>query len=382
MTSRTAKFRKRLKHPPLHGVQGGLPLTVLRRKPSRLRYGLAVLAVLALVFGWSEWGEHGLFALHLGSIQTWQAKFSRYRVMITPPDYTGFSPVILTAASRAFSGNDPVRVPEGSGFDVHVSDNGTAPSLEIDGRTLDLVAEGKGDFKTTEKITSGETIALRQGHHTLGAWRVQIIPATPPRITLIDPPIESTGKTTRLSYEASDDYGIQTIAVRMTPVLPEQGARNEPVDVVIATPQAKTVKQVDFQDLTFSPWAGAKVEIQLVAKNAAGRTALSEKKIVTLPERVFQHPLARALVEERKKLLRQDIDIPTRDEAANIMAGIARQPTSYRHDPVVLMALRTGAVRLVLDHDDDAMPAVGWLLWQAAVRIEEGATGHKQASLE
>jgi hypothetical protein len=50
-------------------------------------------------------------------------------------------------------------------------------------------------------------------------------------------------------------------------------------------------------------------------------------------------------------------------------------PAAYHGDSVVLMALRTGAVRLVLNHAPEALPVVDDLLWQAAVRIEDGTVG-------
>ncbi|MGK4422462.1 DUF4175 family protein, partial [Klebsiella pneumoniae] len=46
-----------------------------------------------------------------------------------------------------------------------------------------------------------------------------------------------------------------------------------------------------------------------------------------------------------------------------------------------LMSLRAGAVRLVLDHSDDAVSSVAAILWQSAVRIEDGATGLAEQNL-
>ena len=80
------------------------------------------------------------------------------------------------------------------------------------------------------------------------------------------------------------------------------------------------------------------------------------------------------MIEEREKLLRQPDEL-TRDEAANIMAGIAREMANNHGDPLVYMALRTGAVRLVLDHDEKTVPAVSFLLWQTAARIEDNKLG-------
>jgi hypothetical protein len=47
----------------------------------------------------------------------------------------------------------------------------------------------------------------------------------------------------------------------------------------------------------------------------------------------------------------------------------------------VMMALRSGAVRLVLDHEREATVSVNDILWQAAVRIEDGSIGVAEQNL-
>ena len=87
------------------------------------------------------------------------------------------------------------------------------------------------------------------------------------------------------------------------------------------------------------------------------------------------------LVEERKRLLQNPENEALRDEAANIMASIAHDPANYHGDPVILMALRSGAVRLILEHNRAAVVSVNDLLWQAATRIEDGSAGAAQRTL-
>ena len=48
------------------------------------------------------------------------------------------------------------------------------------------------------------------------------------------------------------------------------------------------------------PWAGMKVELTLVARDLAGQVGRSETIEITLPERRFTKPLARAVVEQRR----------------------------------------------------------------------------------
>ncbi len=197
-----------------------------------------------------------------------------------------------------------------------------------------------------------------------------------PRIVMTAPPMIIENKTLLLSYDASDDIGIREIAVRMTPrdLLP--GAAPESVEVPLPAPSAKQISRTDSQNLTTYPWAGKKVTFQIVATNDAGKRTLTNGVDFTLPLRRFFHPVARVLIEERDKLLQNPDDIAIREEAANIMANLAYQPSNYRGDPVILMALRSGAVRLVLGHDRDAVFSVTEILWQAAARIEDVFSQH------
>jgi hypothetical protein len=124
-------------------------------------------------------------------------------------------------------------------------------------------------------------------------------------------------------------------------------------------------------DLAAQSWAGQRVSLQLVATNNAGRKSSTNAVELNVPARRFVHPVARVLLEERDKLMQSPDDEILRQEAANIMARIAHEPSNFRGDPVVLMALRSGAVRLVLGRDREAAISVANLLWQAASRIED-----------
>jgi hypothetical protein len=199
-----------------------------------------------------------------------------------------------------------------------------------------------------------------------------------PRVSMTSVPTLSENKILVLSYAASDDDGIREIALRITPHDPSPGANNASVEIVLPVPPSKNIARTDLQDLSLRPWAGQKVELQIVATNDAGKRSLTDAVEFTFPKRHFLHPVARVLIEERAKLMRHPDDETLREEAANIMAGIAHNPSNYHGDPVVLMALRSGAVRLVLGHDREAAISANDLLWEAAARIEDGTSGASQ----
>ncbi len=56
-------------------------------------------------------------------------------------------------------------------------------------------------------------------------------------------------------------------------------------------------------DLTDSPWSGARVRYQIVVKDEAGQEGRTKDTEITLPARPFRDPLARALAEDRRRLV-------------------------------------------------------------------------------
>ena len=187
----------------------------------------------------------------------------------------------------------------------------------------------------------------------------------------------------RLAYDAKDDYGVTSVTLRLTPRASMQGISSDATEFPLASTDTKTLHRVDFKDLTAELLrAGLLVDLQLIATDAVRHPTESGIVSVTLPEREFFQPIARALIEERKKLLRNIADLQTQSETANLMAGLAHQPATFGNDPVVMMALRAGAVRLVLDHDDAAALSVKDILWQSATRIEDGMVGMAEQNLK
>ncbi|MDD3371042.1 MAG: DUF4175 family protein [Alphaproteobacteria bacterium] len=211
--------------------------------------------------------------------------------------------------------------------------------------------------------------------HGFSSWSV--FPCMPffseelPQISMLNPPAFAPNRNLLVSYAASDCSCVKEVSLRITPHNPLPGANNASVNIPLPVRGERKIARTDAQNLTFQPWWGQKVTLQIVATNDAGKSGTTEAVDLTFPERQFYHPIARVLIQEREKLMQHPDDGVLREEAANIMASIAHQPSNYRGDPVVLLALRGGAVRLILQKDREAAISVNDLLWRAATRIED-----------
>ncbi len=349
--------------------------------PYGLRYAVLASLIVGLVIGWGGLGGRLVSAIN-PAVGHWYMARPALDAWITPPAATHLPPIMIATPAGAQHNDKVIDVPEGSKLSAHLAEkNGDVPTLKVNDHTQKFVSEDQKDFEASAILTGGEIIKISRGWQTLGAWKIRVIPDRPPRIAFAASPAVTERKSLRLPVEAEDDYGLTSIKLRVTPSESLPGVSNDPIEITLGAPETKTVKRMAYEDLTASPWAGLPVHLQLVATNSMGREAASAPVDFVLPERDFFNPLARMLIEERKKLLQSPFDDGIRNEAANLMAGIAHQTASYRGDPLVLMALRVGAVRLVIDHADDATASVADILWQTAVRIEEGNASTAEANL-
>lgn len=359
------------------------PPDILRQL--RRRRGVAAILVgLIALAGWGVAGARVISVLNpsLGH-ELAVADRPALDVWIAPPDYAqNTAPMIISTPAGVRFEHDTLVIPQGSTISAHLAEqDGDAPELVVDGTGEAFTTDAHGDFAATETLTTGKKLSIRRGWMTLASWKIKVVADDPPKVTMTDPPSITEGKTVRISYSASDELDVTEVALRITPNDPLPGANNTPVEIPLPVAAAKEISRVDFEDLTSRPWAGQKVSLQIVATNETGKRAMTAPVDFTLPERSFFHPISRVLIEERKKLLQHPESEAQRDEAANIMASIAHEAANYHGDPVILMALRSGAVRLILERSTEAAISVNDLLWQAATRIEDGSTTATQRAL-
>ena len=379
--------------------------------PSHDRYALRALVILTLVVAgaaaWGDWRPRIAAALtphFAGGTATAAATLDLW---INPPDYTGLPPVFLKSGSAAkpasqqtagspttnHSGDhpadQPVKVPQGSLVLARVTGGGGTPSLEAGDQTGPFEAVDSTNFQVQKPVTGGTRIAVTQGGRTLGSWPIEVVPDRVPIIAHANPPAAGERGALKLDYAARDDYGLTEVKaqIRRAPDVPPQpgttnngAAKTEApkteADPVLEFPlslpgvRPKEAHATAFQDLTAHPWAGMPVTVRLTATDGAGQTGRSEDAAIILPERTFNHPVARAIINQRKVLTRNPQE--SRVQVARALAEISSRPGTYGDDIVAFLSLRTAMARLMLDQSADSVPALQQLLWETALRIEDG----------
>jgi uncharacterized protein (TIGR02302 family) len=339
--------------------------------PYALRSLVGLLFTIGLVAGWGDLGPRLAASVVPGFSGGGNASLD---VWVTPPAYTGLAPIVLTPPEPAAAESAaPLKIPAGSVLTARLVGARGVVNLLANGQTKEMQRDGSGAFTISETIERGDSLGISIGRQLVRRWDITLLADAAPRIEFAGVPEKTPRSTLRVEYRAEDDYGIERVdfIVRLG-LLGETPPSDEEIEVRLPLSGAdrRSVGGRGFPDLTAHPWAGLPVRARLVATDAAGNVGRSEPAAFTLPERIFTHPLARALIDIRKTLtMRPNVD---RVMIARQMLGLAARPEAYGDDPVVFLALRSGATRLARNVDPQTVRAVQDLLWDTALHLEDG----------
>jgi uncharacterized protein (TIGR02302 family) len=339
-----------------------------RRDPWGVRSVLAILLLLGAIDAGADWRDRvgrAFMPSFAGGAAVVAASFDLW---LTPPEYTGLAPQFLRAGD-----SETVQVPTGSALLAQVHGGGAAPRLAIDGEARDFQPVDKQNYRVEATLTQGKQLSVVQGSAVLGHWPIEIIPDNPPTIAFAQPPKGTPRAALRLDYQAADDYGVESVkAVIHRPDAAKTGGNpEETIELELPLPglHLKEAQATSYNDLSPHPWAGLPVEIRLIATDALGQTGESAPVQMNLPERVFNHPVARAIIDQRKELAK---DPQSGEAVAEILEDLNKRPALYRDDVAVYLALHLAQVRLRQGNDKESLGGVEQLLWDTALRIEDG----------
>lgn len=347
------------------GLKVGLPAAgLLRRDPMALRMVLGLVLLLGAIDAGRDWPDRLIRAVTPHLAPSPHAAGATLDIWITPPEYTGLPPQFLPAAGTAA----PIAVPTGSTVLAQVHGGHNPPRLTVDARTIDFTRIDDSDFKGAATLTDGRRLTVAQDGAALGSWPIAVIPDLPPTITFAKPPQRSEHAAIRLEYQADDDYGVDSVKAVIRR-LDDKSGEALTIDLPLPGRHVKSAHEASYQDLTAHLWAGLPVSIELQAFDALGQKGTSNAVETVLPERIFHNAVARALVEQRKELT---LHPEERETVAETLSDLSVRPGFFNDDIVVFLALRTAQARLMFDRSAAAIPPVQLLLWQTALRIEDG----------
>lgn len=379
------------------------------RDPFAFRAIVVLLMVVSFAYAGPDWWARVLGTVTPGAVA--QIEPARLDAWISPPRYTARPPIFLADGARTIREIEipvgPISVPNGSelvlrlhgGDDVELAltrSDGTAIPLTAPDNTADVKAKtGNGGGAVADDAKPGAfhhvldasaRLTLRNGDQ-LVEWQLDVVADTPPVIGFVEEMGETGDEALKVIYATSDDYGVVGVRAQFTIVPsdePEQlgedpGAPgNDGLELEIAAPdfdlilpgnRVRDVTRTAYKDLTAHPWAGIDVELKLRAVDEAGQAGFSENRRLIMPQRRFVDRMARAVVEQRRNLVRAP---GRRDRVAKSLDALTIAPERYIEDSGVYLGLRTALYRTRNISTNEELAEVVDLLWDIALRIEDG----------
>jgi uncharacterized protein (TIGR02302 family) len=367
------------------------------------RFTLALLLLVSVVLSGGDWRRQ---IARVASSQTIAAKPVDVALdaWISPPAFTRKAPVLLTSVAKkaAIARGEAIVVPEGSILKVRV--NGVREiSIVVSQQTgagtagdvlETLIAKaGANDDDVVEKrlkLQRPVFISVQYDGKSQADWKISLIPDASPMVEVVgDISTTPTGGFS-VPWRASDDYGIASLkgvlSLAKQPDLKNDGKKGQPLkydppkfQISMSRINPKKAKGRAFQDLTAHPWAGQKVHLVLVAKDQAGQMGKSKVLKFVLPQRRFSKPLARALVEQRRRL----VENPNNKKGIiRVLVALMAWPQGVIKKSGNYLGLRIVTRQLYRAQSDQQLKATVAEIWKLALQIEEADLSATRKALE
>jgi uncharacterized protein (TIGR02302 family) len=341
---------------------------------------------------------------------------ARLDAWVTPPSYTGRPPVMLADGARGSAAAEAtpklVEVPERSVLIVRMSGSGLgALSLEVmaEGATekehvkSQVPEAGKAPGAKNEiselrfELEKSAEVRVLAAGSELARWAFYVTPDEAPKIALTKEPTRTRRGSLKLDYTAEDDYGVVAAEAK----LKKAKGNGKPADpakdwartnvlkgprpplerlpaITLRLPRGATKEAQAYIDFGPHPYAGREVIMTLEARDVAGNIGRSEPIRMVLPQRQFNKPLARAVIEQRAKLL----DDPRyRDQVLRALDALTIEPEGFIDSTAVYLGLRTVYRTLQRDKSRAGRKSVTDGLWELALRIEDGDLSDAERAL-
>ena len=413
---------------------------ITRKDPSALRYIAVLLFISGLMMSGPLWKNNiyaGLFPIDSGYVIS-EGKVTH--LWIEPPDYTQIEKKHLIGEGRYDGQLDipqgsKLRLRVHSAFNTYFP-----PKLVIGKNNIPMQYMEDGLYGVEADIEDGDVIKIKQLYITRASWPYKYIADSPPeiyadrhtshaqdnsdnpgieRLDDVLPPLPSDeqedqakasdelkqsenqeladkdtedpqsivkleaeildNNTIRFPIIVKDDYGVKDLRAYMNidPIVEDRplGDPVEDIRLVMSQPNLE-FKIAPIYDMTWHTWAGLPVTFTYEAIDHIGQSARLENITLVLPERTFEHPMAKSLITMRKKLAWDYKD--DYSEIVSNLESLLDAPQYMQDNPVIFLSVRIAASRL--KHNNKAPESerlaaakeVINLLWYTALTIEDG----------
>ncbi len=243
----------------------------------------------------------------------------------------------------------------------------------------------KGDAEQRLILHGDSRLTLRRGGTLRGTFALVAVADQAPVIMLREIPKANARGSLTLAYSAGDDYGVSSAEAQFaSPKIdgaPATGPSlvDPPKMTLSVPPMGNGLGDGETTgDLSEHPWAGARVTMTLIAHDEGGNEGRSDPVEITLPQRPFTNPIARALVEQRRALVLDP------DHHAGVQASLGAlmiDPAAFGTTSAVYLGLRFASESLLHAQTKPQLVAVADFLWAMALQLENGELSDAERAL-
>lgn len=349
-------------------LRTGLPAPDMpRHDPYALRFIVWLLLAVSAFVGFSTSGGQLRDAFDFSAPV--DSSLMRVDAWVTPPVYTHEAPIYLN--NRDSADEVVVTVPQGSIATLHIANgNGVkVKAVQVDGGSKTLAAEKQDNSDSTYTLQLDKDVALVfsvRGKRKI--WNFTVTPDMPPHIALVDEPGRILNGSIELKYKIDDDYGAVKGWAEITAPKKNHGhALYDAPEIILQLPTGGKGEARTVQELASHPWAGSEVTLTLFAEDGAGHVTHSEARTITLPQKIFGNPLARAVAEQRRIFVQ---NVFQRDRVLDMLSALLVRPDDTIQNATHVIALRSVWTRLSYAVNDDMFRNVADYMWQVAAGVE------------
>lgn len=339
---------------------------------------------------------------------------TRVDAWVTPPPYTALPPILLSdGAQQGTTPDDEQKrffeVPERSLLTLRgVGFGSNGVSLEVlsagASKAISIAPEKRkaGDTSNVAEVRyelrKSSRVRALSGSRELGQWTFDVIADELPKISMTKPISSTPRGSMRVTYKAADDYGLASAEVKLRPLPPKAGdptkswaqppplvgprlplERPPELSLRMPRPGAKKIDTSTLLEIGEHPWAGQRVQLWLEATDVGGQVGRSKPIEIVLPSRRFKNPLARALIEQRRKLAE---DSRNRPMVVRALDALTLEPEGFINDTSVYLGLRGIYHRLDRLGTRAALKESVDELWQIALKVEDGNLSEAERALK
>ncbi|OUI88623.1 hypothetical protein HK11_05660 [Acetobacter sp. DmW_043] len=298
---------------------------------------------------------------------------------ITPPSYTSAMPVFLGSAASNPS------VPQNAKLTAIVTGTDTAPVLRTGYNQIKNYKTTRLDsqsWKLEASLERSGLIRLRGRGRTLRQWAVTIEPDGVPSAEWgPSPGAQKNDWRTRLPFQAAHAFGLDSLTAELQLAHPGRGTQRTLAVPLPLSGHPKSVKGAVSPDLSEDPWAGETVTGRIVAHSVSGQSGASKPVTFRLGARVFHSPVARAVLDLRK---RYALGQENREDTASDLAVLGDAPGPVQNHTGMLLNLADIVAILNNRHTDNETAQISAvnLMWDLALDIEDRQKDKNEASAQ